>query len=65
MYSNEVDFVELYEMVGKYHPEAAEAQKPNFPPTVHESAEAPAETPLNQSVQSRLERRKSISLRIL
>ena len=41
VYSNEVDFVELYEMVGKYHPEAYEAQKSNFPPVVFESALEP------------------------
>lgn len=35
-----VDYIELYEMVGKYHPEAAEAQKPNFPPSVSDEPAA-------------------------
>jgi len=34
MEKENVDFVELYEMVGKYNPEMAEAAKKNMPPEV-------------------------------
>jgi len=34
MEKENVDFVELYEMVGKYNPEMAEAAKANMPPEV-------------------------------